>query len=85
MPTLNTIIKGIKRLVDEKFEDYKNRIGAESTALKRYLRGKIAKPGAVYIPKLTKDRKPTKKKFRWEKVKSRKRMQKLSRRQNRRK
>ena len=82
MPSLTEVIKGLVRSTSEKFEDYRNRIFSEKRLLKAYLKGRIIKPGSIHIPKSTKDRKATKKKFRWLKVKSRRRMQKASRKTN---
>lgn len=85
------ILKGLKRLLTEKFEDYRNRIVAEKKQTKRYLKGKIIKLGSIYFPKETKDRNATKKRDknyklkshkRFIKAKNLKRMQKLSRKKN---
>ena len=75
----------MKRPISEKFEDYKNRLYAGAMALKRYLKGHFSTVGSLYVPKDPKrSGKFTKKHFNFKKSKSRRLMQKLSRRKNRR-
>lgn len=88
MPKFVAVIKGLRRLINEKFDDYRNRLGAEQEALKRYLRGRFTTLGKRYVPKKevflshpNRTRHNYKKKI---KARARRRMQKLSRRRNRR-
>jgi len=74
----------MERSLAEKFEDYKNRIYSASMALKRYLKGTMAKAGTVYVPKEPKrSGKFTKKHYNFKKAKARRAIQKKSRKRNR--
>jgi len=75
----------LKLSVFETLSEYKKQLYLSSLALKRYLKGKMVKKGSVYAPKEPKrNGKFTKKHFNFKKAKIKRKMQKLSRRRNKR-
>lgn len=69
----------------EKYLEYRLKLFLAAKNLKEYLKGTMVKKGSVYVPKEPKrSGKFTKKHFNFKVTKIRRRMQKLSRRRNRR-
>ena len=75
----------MKRGNDESFVNYKERLFIHLLELKQYLKGRMTKVGSVYVPKEPRRKgKFAKKRFNFKKAKARRKIQKISRRRNRR-